>query len=165
MKALLLALALLGPAATAPLPTLRAGTPVPLTLDEAVSSKTHAQGDRVRLTLAEDVVADGRVLIPRGAPALAEIVRHRAKGGWGRAGLLELRLLHLEAGGRLVRLDGGRVEGGRDNKAAAVASGVIAAAVVGAVIHGKTATLPAGTRLVGTVHRDLALRPAAPASR
>lgn len=160
MKAVLL-LALAGLAASAPPPTLRAGTPVALALDEAVSSKTHAQGDRVRLTLVKDVVADGVVLIARGAPALAEIARHRAKGGWGQAGLLELRLLHVDAGGRLVRLDGGRVEGGRDNRAGVVVSGPIAAAVAGAVIHGRTATLPAGTRIIGAVHRDLALPPAA----
>lgn len=147
-------------AATTPArPVLAAGTAVPLELAHEVSSRTHGQGNRIALRVADDVLVDGRIVIPRGAPGLAEVLRHRAKGAFGRAGLLELRLLNVQAGGRLIRLDGKREHAGRSGATPALASGIVVSAVLGSIIKGKHATLPAGTSLTGYVHRDLAVEP------
>jgi hypothetical protein len=63
-------------AATAPTPepapvplTLKKGTEVELVLLETVSSATAVKGQPVRFAVAKDVVADGLVVIPKGAPA------------------------------------------------------------------------------------------------
>ena len=136
---------------------LRAGTPVPLLTVSEVSSKTHKQGDRFEMTVSEDVVVAGQIVIPRNARAVGQVAEHSAKGAFGRAGKLEIELLHVEAAGRRIRLDGALTEKGKGNIAPAVAAGVIVAGVLGATIRGKNAEIPAGTRLTGYVHRDLPL--------
>ena len=139
---------------------LRAGTPVPLVTLAEISSKTHKQGDRFELAVSEDVLVDGQVAIPRDARAIGEIAEHRAKGAFGRAGKLEIQLLHVEAAGRRIRLDGALADKGKDSAVPAIATGVIVAGVLGAAIKGKHASIPPGTRLTGYVHRDLPLAPA-----
>lgn len=163
-------LAAAGLAGPAPSPTavqtadsafvLPGGTAVPLALADEVSSRTHGQGDRVALVVTEDLMVGGRVAIPKGAPALAEIARHRATGPFGKSGMIELRLLHVDLNGRPIRLDGVRGHGGKSNVRPAIAAGVVVGAVVGAVIKGKHALLPPGTRLTGYVHRDVRLEAA-----
>ena len=135
---------------------LKAGTAVPLSLVGAISSQTHGQGDRVELAVADDVLVGGKIIIPRGAAALGEIVRHTAKGAYGKAGKLELRLLHVTVGGRRIRLDGGNEHEGANAAVPAIASGIVTG-IFGAIITGKTAVIPAGTRMTGYVHRDLPL--------
>lgn len=136
---------------------LRAGTPVPLVTLAEISSKTHKQGDRFEMAVSEDVLVDGQVAIARDARAVGEIAEHRAKGAFGRAGKLEIRLLHVEAAGRRIRLDGALADQGKDSALPAIATGVIVAGVLGAAIKGKHASIPAGTRVTGYVHRDLPL--------
>ena len=94
---------------------LRAGTPVPLVTLAEISSKTHKHGDRFELAVSEDVLVDGQVAIPRDARAIGEIAEHRAKGAFGRAGRLEIQLLHVEAAGRRIRLDGALADKGKDS--------------------------------------------------
>lgn len=135
---------------------LKAGTPVPLTLVGAISSKTHKQGERFDLVVEEDVRVGGRIAIPRGAAAQGEIAAHTAKGPFGKSGRVELRLLHVMVDGRRVRLDGSDRRKGSSSGVPAVATGV-AVGLIGPFITGKTAAIPAGTRVTGYVHRDLAL--------
>jgi hypothetical protein len=137
---------------------LKAGTPVPLETAAALHSKTHRQGDRFELLVDEDVLVGGHVAIPRGAKALGEIAKHTAKGPYGKAGRLELRLLYVTAGGRNIRLDGAQAEKGEGNEVPSVAAGLVSGAI-GAFIFGKSASLPAGTAVTGYVHRDLPLAP------
>ncbi len=135
---------------------MEAGTPVPLVTVGEVSTKTHRQGDRFDLEVSRDVLVGGHLVIPKGARGLAEVARHRARGPFGKAGMLEVRLLHVEVGGRKVRLDGGGEHKGASAAVPAVATGVITAAL-GSAILGKSARIPAGTEVVGFVHRDLPL--------
>lgn len=137
---------------------LKAGTPVPLKTVQELHSKTHRQGDRFELAVAEDVKVDGHVVIPRGATAVGEIAKHSAKGPYGKAGRLELRLLYVTAGGRNIRLDGAQAAKGAGNVAPTVAAGLISGAI-GAFIFGKNASIPAGTLITGYVHRDLPVLP------
>ena len=138
---------------------LKAGTPVPLEIAKELHSKTHRQGDRFELVVADDVTVNGTVAIPRGAKALGEIAKHTAKGPYGKAGRLELRLLYVTAGGRNIRLDGVQAQKGAGNVVPAVATGPISG-LIGALIFGKNASIPAGTPITGYVHRDLPLVPA-----
>jgi hypothetical protein len=133
---------------------LKAGTPVPLVTVGEVSSKTHRQGDRFGLEVSRDVTVDGRLVIARGTRGLAEVARHRARGPFGKAGMLEVRLLYVTVGGRNVRLDGEALHQGASAAVPAIATGVITAAL-GSAILGKSARIPAGTEVIGYVHRDL----------
>jgi hypothetical protein len=136
---------------------LKSGTPVPLVTGGEISTKTHREGDRIALAVAEDVRVDGHVAIPRGAPAVAEVTRRLPNGAYGKAGRLEVRLLHVTAGGRQIRLDGDVRQKGAANVAPAAAAG-LAVLAIAFFIEGKSATIPAGSRITGYVHRDLPLR-------
>jgi hypothetical protein len=150
------AFALMQAAPAQPL-VLKAGTPVRLAVAEEVNSKTHQQGTRFNLSVAEDVVVEGRVAIPRGSPAVGEVARHVAKGAFGKAGKLDIQLLHVVVGDRRIRLDGELKQRGRGAAVPAAAVGVVVAGVLGSAIVGKNASIPAGSLVTGYVHRDIAL--------
>jgi hypothetical protein len=135
---------------------LKAGTPVPLVTVGEVSTKTHRQGDRFDLEVSRDVTVGEHLVIPKGTRGLAEIARHRARGPFGKAGMLEVRLLHVTVAGRNIRLDGEAEHKGASAAVPAIATGVITAAF-GAIILGRSARIPAGTPLTGYTHRDLPL--------
>jgi hypothetical protein len=139
---------------------LRAGTLVPLETRAHISSKTHRQGDRFELSVSEDVIVDGKVAIPKGAVALAEVADHRAKGSFGRSGKLEVTFLYVTVGDRKIRLDGRAADSGRNVAVPALATSVVVAGVVGASIKGGDARIPAGSPMAAYVHRDLLLAPA-----
>jgi len=148
----------------APGPVLRAGTPVPLVTLEALSSRSAQQGDQVALAVAADVRVGGKLVIPRGAVAAAEVARGQANGAYGRRGRLEIELLHVMVGDRPVRLTGRAAASGRRTPLPAASSaGIVVAALSGAIIRGGEALLPAGSRITGFVGRDVALE-AAPSS-
>lgn len=153
-----IALTLAAPAAS-PLETqrlvLRAGTPVPLVVSREVSSKSHGQGDRFDLAVREDVTVDGHIVIPQGAAAVGEVSRHVAKGAFGKAGQLEIQLLHVIVGSRRIRLDGNLDQQGKDAEVPAAAVGAVVAGVLGSAIRGKHASIPAGSPITGYVHRDI----------
>lgn len=136
--------------------TLKAGTPVQLSVVREVNSKSHQQGDRFDLVVREAVLVDGSVVIPSGAPAVGEVSRHVAKGAFGKAGELEIQLLHVVVGGRRIRLDGDLERQGKDAVVPAAAVGVVVAGVLGSAIVGKNASIPAGSPFTGYVHRDIA---------
>jgi TonB family protein len=83
---------------------LRAGERIRLAVAEPVRGRTlklvEHPGSSGGLELGETVGSDGPVLVPRGSPALAEIVEVRS------GGRIALRLLFVRAGGRDVRLRG-----------------------------------------------------------
>lgn len=138
---------------------LKAGTAVPLVTLGEVSTKTHRQGDRFDLEVSADVMADGRIAIPRGNRAVGEVTRHAARAAFGKPGKLEVRLLYVLVGDLRIRLDGVQSRRGKDAVAPVVAASVISAAI-GSLIRGKNAVIPAGTAVTGYVHRDTALHPA-----
>lgn len=142
--------------AEAPL-VLKAGTIVPLVTTAAVSSKTHRQGDRFALKVSDPVLVDGRIVIPKGAPATGEVARQRGVGAFGREGRLEITLLYVTVDGRNIRLTGQESESGRSGAVPAYTAGVVVAGALGAVIKGKEAVIPAGTPMTGLVYRDIPL--------
>ena len=118
---------------------LRVGTPVPLKTSEELTTKGKKLkvGQRFNLEVAENVVVNGSIVVPAGAPAVGEITDVRNKGMWGKSGHLTARILYLTANGRQIRLSGGF-----DDKGTA---GGIGAAAVSAVVF-----LPAGFFMTGT---------------
>jgi hypothetical protein len=135
---------------------LPSDTPVTLETLSIVSSETGSRGDRVALAIAEDVLVDGRVAIPKGARGFAQIVRADAKSGFGVGGRLALQLLYVESGQHIVRLRGTMSWSGRHSGTRGIAGNVFTSAAAVA-ITGRRAEIPAGTRIKGQVLRSVAV--------
>jgi hypothetical protein len=133
--------------------TLPIGTPVKLVTLDALSSKTSAKGDLVRLQTSADVMVNGVVAIPAGTAATGQIADARAKGAMGMSGKLLIRPLFLRAGSTTVRLSGQALE--RASVSAGAVIGTVATALP--VFTGRSAVVPAGSPVAGVVERTVTL--------
>jgi hypothetical protein len=137
---------------------LRAGTDVPLTMAESITTngKKLRVGQRVRLTVASDVRFGSSVVIPAGSPAEAEVTDVRNKGMWGKSGRIEARVLNVRVGDRLIRLTGTF-----DDKGVTGTAGVVAAValvpIAGFFVTGTSANIPAGSGVKAFLDEDLKL--------
>lgn len=148
------------PAAPPPSPpmplgaTLLAGTPLRLTTVAALNSATLVQGQRVALTIADDVRVGSRLVIARGTPAVGEIEALAQKGMFGKAAKFSLRPLFVDLNGQRVNLVGGHDQQGKKGVAAAAVTTVLFG-VMGIIITGKSATLPANSVIHGAIRNDV----------
>jgi hypothetical protein len=94
--------------ATVPVPP---GTPVPLILARQISAGDIAEGAFVPFLVSEDVVIDGKVVIPRGSPAGGTVTWSRSEGTlsglMNKPARLEVRIdfVRLESGPMQVATD------------------------------------------------------------
>src|SRR5687768_8302100 len=73
----------LAPAESVAQPTelhLPANANVVLALNSGLNSKTHRLGDRFSMTVAQDIFADGQIVIPRGTRAVGQVTKVRGNG-------------------------------------------------------------------------------------
>jgi hypothetical protein len=75
--------------------TLPAGTRFVLALSERLDSEVVQAGQPFALTVAEDVLVDGAVVVPKGAGARGTVLFAR-KTGSARSGALDLRIDHVD---------------------------------------------------------------------
>lgn len=135
---------------------LRAGTEVPLRLEEGLDSNDKAlrEGQQFRLTVANDVRLGNVVVIPAGSPATGEVTDLRRKGMWGKSGRINARVLNVRVGDRLIRLTGTF-----DDKGVTGTAGVVAAIafvpIAGFFMTGTSAKIPAGGGVKGFLDEDL----------
>lgn len=138
-----------------------AGAEVRMTTRGELSSRTSLLGDRFELEVTDDVAVNGLVMIPRGSVATGEVTRVRKKGGWGRSGILETRLISVRVGDRQIRLQGAAGDRGRAGTAAVVGavllSPLIVAPFVGFFVTGTSAVVPAQTVTVGYTDEEMPL--------
>lgn len=121
------------------------GTPISLVTRTEANTKQMKPGDRIYLEVAESLSYRGQIVVPVGAPAVAEIVRSERNGHFGKRGVIELRLLYAETPSGPVRLTGGTSGRG---KSAAIWSIGGAVAVLGwapLLIHGTSGYIRHGT--------------------
>ena len=125
---------------------LRAGTEVPLRLEEGLDSnnKTLREGQQFRMTVANDVRLGTLVVIPAGSQATGEITDLRRKGMWGKSGRIVARILNVRVGDRLVRLSGTFDDKGTTGTAGVVAA-VAVVPIAGFLMTGTSAKIPAGS--------------------
>ena len=125
-------------------------TPVQLSVDEPLSSKTGKSGDAFKLVVAENVVIDGHVVIPRGAPATGRIIAADKKSYAPppHNGTLEVAIDSVRAvDGHTVALDGhlnlggGGISFGHKGKDAEIEKGQL----VNAVVSAETTVMVSGT--------------------
>jgi hypothetical protein len=160
-----------------------AGTTLTVTLDQTISTKDNANGDRFNASLAAPVTVDGQQVIPAGAKAVGTVVTAtpagRVKGGSELALSLDsirvngakysIETSQFEEAGKgrgkrtligggggagLGAIIGGIAGGGKGAAIGAVAGG--GAGTAGAAYTGKRdITLPAETRLHFRLRRSL----------
>jgi hypothetical protein len=131
-----------------------------------LNSQASRLGDRFELTVACDVIHNGQTVIPAGSVATGEVTRVRKKGGWGRSGILETRLISVRAGDRQYRLRGIAGDRGRAGTAAVVGavllSPLIVAPFMGFFVTGTSAVVPPNSFTVGYTEEDVALNGTSP---
>lgn len=145
-------------APVAPTAMLRMGTEVELRTAEYLTTehKDLRVGQRVRLEVASNVMANSRVVIPAGAPAMAEITDVRNKGGWGKSGHFNARVLYVRVGDRDVRLTGSFDDHGTTGTAGVVAA-IALVPIAGFLTTGTSAKMPIGTSVKAFLDEDLQL--------
>ena len=130
------------PAAPAPPPSIviPEGTDLRVRLDQDLGSKISHEGDGFTATVADDVVVDGRTVIPRGAEAEGTVIAAKGLGHFKGGALLELRLERVKTrwGSYPVSTSTmSRVEKGKGKRTAGfVAGGGALGAIIGGLAGG-----------------------------
>ena len=106
---------------------LRAGSPVPVALSEFLTTKGKnlKVGQRVQLEVAQDILLNGRLVIPARSPVEGVITEVRNKGMWGKSGAIHLQIRSVNVNGTNVRL-----KGDMDSRGQTGTAGVVGALVV-----------------------------------
>ena len=155
--------------------TIDSGTIIPITITEALDSKTAQPNDVFHATLASDLISNGTVVIPRGSSVMGRVVEVHEAAHFKGAALLTVELTQLSARGRNITLvtdsyskEGaargkntamkagggaalgaiiGAIAGGGKGAAIGAAAGAGAGTGVNAVTRGEQAQIPSETRL------------------
>lgn len=143
------------PVAAAHLPF---GTPVVVVVDEDLSTHERHVGDAFRVFVAEDVVVDGTVVIPKGAIGHGEVTFSTDKGGWGKGGILGIALRTLDLDSGEVQLDGRYREEGKNNDGAAAFT-MFMVGIFAVAVHGKSSVIPRGRILKARTGEEIAYTP------
>ena len=137
----------------APTPTPRprivaAGTALKLVLQQTLSSKTAQAEDPVVTELAEDVVVDGDVLLPRGSEVRGHVVSAQRSGRVKGRARLVVSFEEVRVEGRSYRIQATGFDvtaGSSKGKDAKIAGGAAAAgAVIGAIADGGSGAVKGG---------------------
>jgi len=142
---------------------LRAGTEIPLRMEEGLNSndKTLREGQQFHMSVASDVMLGGMVVIPAGSVAMGEISDLRHKGMWGKSGHISARALNVRVGDRLIRLTGNFDEHGTTGTAGVV-SAIVFVPIAGFFMTGTSAKIPAGAGVKAFLDEDLQVAAPAP---
>lgn len=77
--------------------TIKAGTPIPVKLEEAVSSETTTSGQTVRFSVTKDVSIDNVIVINAGAEVMGEVTHSEKTGSLGKEGKVFLVIRYVIA--------------------------------------------------------------------
>lgn len=129
------------------------GTPIKLRLNEPLHSGRNKVGQGVSLTVVDDVLIDGKVVVEAGARASGRVLLADSKRSMGRGGKLDFTAEKVTiSDGRMVNLRPTE-QGGKGNgsgvKTGLVTAGIAVlfwpAAPVALLIKGKDVEIPAGS--------------------
>jgi hypothetical protein len=134
------ALAMVMPALAQASGTIPAGVKISVVTDQSVSSKTAKAGQTVTGSVAYDVTANGKVVIPKGSPVKLTVSSVQASGRLSTPAKLYLRLRSVTVGGKTYTIatsSAGRTEGGKGKRDAGfIGGGAAGGAVIGALAGG-----------------------------
>lgn len=141
---------------------LRAGAPVPVALSEALTTKGKQLrvGQRVQLEVAQDVLMDGRVVIPARSPVEGVLTEVRNKGMWGKSGAIRLHIKSVNINGVNIRLKGDMDTRGQTGTAGVVGA-LVVLPVAGFFVTGTSAEMPLNMPGRAFLDQDISLAPKA----
>jgi hypothetical protein len=123
------------PTKTRVLPT---STPIKLNALEEVSSKTVEVGNRVRFSVAEDVVEGGVVAIPRGSSAMGTVSWKTGRAIGGKSGKFEVTFDDVTVNGQRVKLMGKHRQEGKGNTVGALFGSILISGRSAVMLPGQT---------------------------
>jgi len=150
---------------------VEAGTPIRVTVDQSVSSKTSNPGDHFEASLAAPVIVDGKVVIPSGASARGTVIVARSAGKFKGNPEQRVTLDSINVNGQSYALKTTSVTEAGKGRGKRTAIGAGGGAAVGALIgalagHGKGAAIGAvagaGAGTAGAAYtgeRDITIAP------
>jgi hypothetical protein len=131
--------------------TLAAGTSIPVTLDQALSSGQQRSGDEFEASVSAPVMINGKTVIPKGARAKGRVIDAQGSGHLKTVAHLELALESVEVEGKSYPVETGSLNfsGSNHNKRnlALIGGGTGAGALIGGLAGGGKGALIGG--LVG----------------
>jgi hypothetical protein len=144
----------------APTNILRSGAPVPVVLAQALTTKGKnlKVGQRVDLEVAQDVLLNGKVVIPARSPVEGVLTQVRNKGMWGKSGAIYLEIKSVSVNGTAVRLRGDMNSRGETGTAGVVGA-IVALPVAGFFVTGTSAEMPLGMTGRAFLDQDITLAP------
>jgi hypothetical protein len=138
--AVVFALALVLPALANASGTVPEGTKITVVTDQAVSSKTAKIGQTVTGSVAQEVTAGGKVVIPKGSPVKLTVSSVQTSGRLSTPAKLYLRLRTVTVGGKTYTFatsSAGRTLGGKGKRDAGfIGGGAAGGAIIGALAGG-----------------------------
>lgn len=139
---------------------LRAGSPVPVALSEFLTTKGKALkvGQRVRLEVAQDIMVNGRLVIPARSPVEGVLTEVRNKGMWGKSGAIRLHINSVSINGTPIRLTGDMDTRGQTGTAGVVGS-LVVLPLAGFFVTGTSAEMPLNMPGRAFLDQDIALAP------
>jgi hypothetical protein len=120
--------------------TIPAGTTIPVILTEALDTKTAQPNDVFHGTLAQDLVVNGIVAVPRGAAVQGQVVDAKGAAHFKGQSYLSIALTEMSAYGRRIELQTdtyaqqGKARG--KNTAEKTGGGAALGAIIGAIAGG-----------------------------
>lgn len=128
--------------------TLPAGTAIPVTLDQAISSGQQRSGDSFEATVAAPVEVNGKTVIPKGSRAKGRVVDAHGSGHLKTVAHLEVALESVEVGGKSVPVETARLNfsGSNHNKRnlIMIGGGTGVGALIGGLVGGGKGALIGG---------------------
>lgn len=165
--------------------TVPAGTAIIMSLDQSVSSKDARAGQKVACSVAQDVTAGGKTVIPKGSKGSCSVASVQASGRLKTPARLWLKVDSIDVNGKsykvstrwsgqtgsshnkrnIIAIGGGSalgaivggIAGGGKGAAIGAAAGAGAGTAGAALTGKKDITFPAETKLRFTVKTDLVI--------
>jgi hypothetical protein len=150
---------------------VEAGTPIRVTVDQSVSSKTSNPGDHFEASLAAPVIVDGKVVIPSGTRARGTVIVAKSAGKFKGNAELGVTLDSITVNGQSYAVKTTSVTEAGKGRGKRTAVGAGGGAALGALIgalagHGKGAAIGAvagaGAGTAGAAYtgeRDITIAP------
>ena len=135
------------------------GTALPLLFASELSSKTADVGDKISLTLAEDIKAGDVVLLHKGALATGTVTETDRSRAAGVPGEIFFKVESLAQDGNMIKLRGSAAKEGQDKYSSATVLMVVVPGPFGLLEHGEEAEIKQGTPFTAYVDADTILAP------